>query len=83
MYKPTSLQVKMSQTTRRLVTYQNIVNHANILVGGWPYCKWYHSLSSKMLPHFYVKDIFLAQKLQKLEEFKENLSKFQKKLLKL
>ena len=51
-------------------------------VGGWPYYKWYQSLSGEILPHFYVKNIFLAQKLTKLEQFIENLSTFQKEIAK-
>ena len=51
-----------------------------MVVGGWPFYKWYHSLSGEILPHFYVKNIFLAQKLTKLEQFKENLSKFQEEI---
>ena len=31
----------------------------------------YHSISGEILPHFYVKNNFLAQKLTKLEHFKE------------
>ena len=31
----------------------------------------YHSISGEILPHFYVKNTFLAQKLTKLEHFKE------------
>ena len=45
----------------------------------------YHSISGEILPHFYVKNTFLAQKLKKLEHFKEipemslkNLSKYKK-----
>ena len=30
-----------------------------------------HSISGEILPHFYVKNTFLAQKLTKLEHFKE------------
>ena len=33
----------------------------------------YHSISVEILPHFYVKKTFLAQKLTKLEHFKEIL----------
>ena len=33
----------------------------------------YHSISGENLPHFYVKNTFLAQKLTKLEHFKEIL----------
>ena len=52
-----------------------------MVVVKWPYYKWYHSLSSKILSNFYVKNIFLAQKLTKLEQFKENLSKFQHEIV--
>ena len=31
----------------------------------------YHSISGDILPHFYVKNTFLAQKQTKLEHFKE------------
>ena len=31
----------------------------------------YHSISVEILPHFYVKNTFLAQKLTKLKHFKE------------
>ena len=31
----------------------------------------YHSISGEILPCFYVKNTFLAQKLTKLEHFKE------------
>ena len=31
----------------------------------------YHSISGEILPHFYVKNTFLAQKLTKLGSFKE------------
>ena len=48
--------------------------------GLWWYYKWYHSLSSKILPHFYVNNILLPQKLTKLEQFIENHSKFQKEI---
>ena len=51
-----------------------------MVVGGWPYYKWYHSFSDEILPHLYVKNVFLAQKLTKLEQFKENLSKFDKEI---
>ena len=51
-----------------------------MVVGGWPYYKCYHSLSGEVLHNFYVMNIFLAQKLTKLEQFKENLSKFQKEI---
>ena len=37
-------------------------------------------LFGEILPHFYVRNIFLAQKLTKLEQFRENLSKFQKEI---
>ena len=40
----------------------------------------YHSISGEILPHIYVKNIFLDQKLTKLEQFKENLSNFQKEI---
>ena len=33
----------------------------------------YHSFPGEILPHFYVKNISVAQKLRKLEHFKENL----------
>ena len=51
-----------------------------MVIGGWPYYECYHSLSSVILPHFYVNNVFLAQKLTKLEQFKENLSNFQKEI---
>ena len=31
----------------------------------------YHSISGEILPHFYVRNTFLAQKLPKLEHIKE------------
>ena len=34
----------------------------------------YHSIAGEILPHFYEKNTFLAQKLTMLEHFKENLS---------
>ena len=40
-------------------------------VAGQAYQTHYHSISCEILPHFYVKNIFLAQKLTKLEHFKE------------
>ena len=33
----------------------------------------YHSISGEIIPHFYVKNTFLAQKLTKLEQFIENI----------
>ena len=43
---------------------------------GLAYQKWYQSSFGKILPHFYVKNIFLAQKLAKLQHFKENRLQF-------
>ena len=50
----------------------------------------YHSISGEILPHFYVKNTFLPQKLTKLEHFKEihenfveNLSKYKKSNLQM
>ena len=43
-----------------------------MVAGGWPYYKRYHPLSCEILPHLYVKNVFLAQKLTKLEDFEEN-----------
>ena len=31
----------------------------------------YHSIAGEILPHLYIKNIFLAQKLKKLKHFKE------------
>ena len=49
-----------------------------------------HSISGEILPHFYVKKTFIAQKLTKLEHFKEipenfveNLSKYKKSNLQM
>ena len=38
------------------------------------------SLSGEILSHFYTNNNLLAQKLTKLEQFKENLLKFQKEI---
>ena len=43
----------------------------------------YHSNSGEILPHFYVKNTFLAQKLTKLEHFKEITENFIEKSLKI
>ena len=51
------------------------------LVGaGLAYCRWYQSNSCEFLTYLKKKNIFLAQKLTKLEHFKENLSNFQWKI---
>ena len=42
----------------------------------------YHLFSSEILPHFDVKNAFLAQKLRKLEHFKEIAEHFIEKSLK-
>ena len=44
------------------------------------YYKWYQCFSGEILPHFYVKNIFLPQKLTKLQHFKENPSKYHYKI---
>ena len=41
---------------------------------GLAYSKWYHSISGGIQPHFYEKNSFPAQRLEKLQHFKENLS---------
>ena len=43
----------------------------------------YHSIYGEILPHFYVKNNFLAQKLIKLELFKEILENVIEKSLKI
>ena len=43
----------------------------------------YHSISSEILPHFYVKNICLAQKLTKLEHYKEIRENLIEKSLKI
>ena len=42
---------------------------------GLAYYKWYQCCCGEILSHFNVKNIFLAQKLTKLQYFKENPSK--------
>ena len=42
-----------------------------------------HSISGEILPHFYVKKTFIAQKLTKLEHFKEIPENIIKKSLKV
>ena len=42
---------------------------------GLAYYTWYQCFCGEILPHFHVKNIFLAQKLTKLQHFKENPSK--------
>ena len=43
----------------------------------------YHSISGEILPHFYVKNTFLAQKLTKLEHFEVIPKDFNDKSLKI
>ena len=43
----------------------------------------YHQIFGQILPHFYVKNTFLAQKLTKLEQFKEITENFIEKSLKI
>ena len=43
----------------------------------------YHSIAGEILPHFYVKNNFLAQKLRKLQLSKEILENVIEKSLKI
>ena len=47
---------------------------------GLAYYEWYQCVFGKILPHFYVNYIFLAQKLTKLHNFRENPSKNHQKI---